>query len=221
MLQTDDVIARLGREVTAVRPLSPPAQRTALWAAGAAIYLLVMAVVDLMAAPRLPVVTASYLVQEGASLIVGLTAAYLAFASVVPGVRSRGRWLLAAAASAWVLWLLREAARDLQTSGTLGLSGRSDLSCVLAMILSGALLCAPLVVMLRQGAALAPRTSLLLAGLAAMSLANLEACLIRPHGFESVVLLWHGGAIAATTAVCAWMGRRWLPWPPRPVAGVP
>jgi hypothetical protein len=213
MPKTDDVIAALGRDVTAVRLLPAPARRMAVWVAGATVYLIVMALWDLMGSARLPVVTPSYAVQEGTSLMVGLTAAYLAFASVVPGIRPRGRWLLVAVASGWILWLIRGAALDLRMAGTLGLSGRSDWSCVLTMVMSGAVLGGPLIVMLRRGAPLEPRTSALLAGLAAVSVANVEACLIRPHAFESVILLWHGGTILVTAAVCAWMGRRWLPWP--------
>jgi hypothetical protein len=214
MLTTDDLIARLGQHVTPARRLATPAARTALWAAGAASYLLVMGLWDLTQAARLPALTSSYLMQEGASLLLGFSAAYLAFASVVPGLRTRAGWVVTAFASGWILSLLWGAAQDFQTSGSLGLTGRSDWSCVLTMAVSAAVLAAPLIVMMRRGAALAPRSSVFLAGLAAVGVANVEACLIRPHAFEAMVLVWHGGTIVVVTAVCAWMGRRWLPWPP-------
>ena len=72
---------------------------------------------------------------------------------------------------------------------------------------------APMFVMLRRGAPLTPRETAFFGGLAALSLANVQACLMRPHAFAMTVLLWHGATVAGAAAVCAWMGRRWLRWP--------
>ena len=52
-----------------------------------------------------------------------------------------------------------------------------------------------------------------LAALAALSFANIEACLTRPHAFALTVLLWHGGTVTAVAAICALTGHRWLRWP--------
>ena len=72
---------------------------------------------------------------------------------------------------------------------------------------------APLFWMLRRGAPLTPGLTAFLAALAALSLANVEACLTRPHEFAATVLVWHGGTVVAFAALCALTGTRWLRWP--------
>jgi hypothetical protein len=67
--------------------------------------------------------------------------------------------------------------------------------------------------MLRRGAPLTPNLTVGLAALAALSFANIEACLTRPHAFALTGLLWHGGTVAAIATLCALMGHRWLRWP--------
>ena len=67
--------------------------------------------------------------------------------------------------------------------------------------------------MLRRGTPLTPRTTALLAGLAALSVVNVEACVTRPHALAMAVPLWHGGTITLGVALFAGMGRRWLRWP--------
>jgi hypothetical protein len=66
--------------------------------------------------------------------------------------------------------------------------------------------------MLRRGAPLTPRSTAFLAGMAALSLANIEACLTRPHAFASTVLVWHGVTAVVFAGVFASLGRRWLRW---------
>jgi hypothetical protein len=113
----------------------------------------------------------------------------------------------------WAAALLWAGVLDLQASGTLGVTSQSDWPCVASMTVGGLVVGAPLVWMLRRGAPLTPGLTAFLAGLAALSVANIEACLTRPHAFALTVLLWHGGTIAAVAALCALTGRRWLRWP--------
>jgi hypothetical protein len=113
----------------------------------------------------------------------------------------------------WGLSLFWAGARDLQTSGTLGLTSQSDWPCVVSIAAGGLVVGAPLIWMLRRGAPLTPGLTAFLAALAALSFANIEACLTRPHAFALTVLLWHGGTVAAVAALCALTGSRWLRWP--------
>ena len=154
-----------------------------------------------------------YLVQQGAALVTGVMAARAAFASVIPGASSRVWMMPAIGAGVWGLSLLWAGALDLQAVGTLGATSQSDWPCVASMTVGGLVVGAPLVWMLRRGAPLTPGLTAFLAGLAALSLANIEACLTRPHAFALTVLLWHGGTIAAVAALCALMGHRWFRWP--------
>jgi hypothetical protein len=54
--------------------------------------------------------------------------------------------------------------------------------------------------------------SSLLAGVAAFSVANLEACLSRSHAFTITILLWHGMTTALFVAVLAQVGGGLLTW---------
>ena len=101
---------------------------------------------------------------------------------------------------------------DVRLQGTLGIGRETDWPCVASIAVGGALLWALGVAMLRRGAPLTPRVSSLLIGVAAFSVANLEACLSRSHTFTMTVFLWHGMTTALLVAVLAQVGRGLLTW---------
>ncbi len=213
-MRTDDLIDRLGRDVTVARPLPTPGMRTAVWMVWAVSYLIVVAVMMfavMLSAGVTP--TPLYLVQQSAALVTGIMAARAALASVIPGANNRVWVLTAIGVATWAAVLLWAGVLDLQASGTLGVTSQSDWPCVASMTVGGLLVGFPLVWMLRRGAPLTPHLTAFLAALAALSVANIEACLTRPHAFALTVLLWHGGTVAAIAALCALTGNRWLRWP--------
>ena len=213
-MRTDDLIDRLGRDVTVARPLPTPGVRTAVWMVWAVSYLIVVAVMMFAVMSSAGVTpTPLYLVQQGAALVTGILAARAALASVIPGSNDRVWVLPAIGVATWAAALLWAGVLDLQSSGTLGVTSQSDWPCVASMTVGGLLVGAPLAWMLRRGAPLTPNLTVGLAALAALSVANIEACLTRPHAFAVTVLLWHGGTVAAIAALCALMGHRWLRWP--------
>ena len=213
-MKTDELIDRLGRDVTVTRPLPAPGIRTALWMVWAVIYLVVGAVMMFaLTSSAGAMLTPLYLVQQGAALATGIMAARAAFASVIPGSNNRVWVLPAIGAAVWGAFLLWAGVGDLRASGTLGATSQSDWPCVASMALGGLVVGAPLVWMLWRGAPLTPGLTAFLAGLAALSVANIEACLTRPHAFALTVLLWHGGTGAAFATLCAFMGPRWFRWP--------
>ena len=213
-MKTDELIDRLGRDVTVASPLPAPGIRTAVWMVWAVGYLVVVAVMMFAVMSSAGVTpTPLYLVQQSAALVTGIMAARAAFASVIPGSNNRVWVLPAIGAAVWAVSLLWAGVLDLQASGTLGVTSQSDWPCVASMTVGGLVVGAPLVWMLRRGAPLTPGLTAFLAALAALSFANIEACLTRPHAFALTVLLWHGGTVAAVAALCALIGRRWLRWP--------
>ena len=213
-MKTDELIDRLVRDVTVVKPLRAPRTRTIVWLLWAAVYLVVVAVMMLtMMSPARVTVSPLYLLQQGAALVTGIAAARAAFASVVPGTSTRVWVQAAGSAAVWIVSLLWQGILDVHTSGTLGASRETDWPCVASIAIGALVLGGPLVWMLRRGAPLTPRTTALLAGSAALSFANIEACVTRPHAFAMTVLLWHGGTITLVVALFAGMGRRWLRWP--------
>jgi len=213
-MKTDELIDRLGRDVTVTRPLPTPGMRTAVWMVWALSYLVVVAVMmfAVMSSARVTP-TPLYLVQQGAALVTGIMAARAALASVIPGANDRVWVVPAIGVATWAAALLWAGVLDLQASGTLGVTSQSDWPCVASMTVGGLLVGAPLAWMLRRGAPLTPNLTVGLAALAALSVANIEACLTRPHAFALTVLLWHGGTVAAIVTLCALMGHRWLRWP--------
>ena len=213
-MRTDDLIDRLGRDVTVTRPLPTPGMRTTVWMVWAVSYLIVVAVMMFAVMSSAGVTpTPLYLVQQSAALVTGIMAARAALASVIPGANDRVWVLPAIGVATWAAALLWAGVLDLQASGTLGVTSQSDWPCVASMTVGGLLVGAPLAWMLRRGAPLTPNLTLGLAALAALSIANIEACLTRPHAFALTVLLWHGSTVAAIAALCALMGHRWLRWP--------
>jgi len=213
-MNTDDLIDRLGREVTVAKPLPAPGMRTAAWMVWALGYLVVVAMMMFAVMSSAGVMpTPLYLVQQSAALVTGIMAARAALVSVIPGANNRVWAMPAMGAGVWGLSLLWAGALDLQASGTLGVTSQTDWPCVASMTAGGLVVGAPLVWMLRRGAPLTPGLTAFLAALAALSVANIEACLTRPHAFALTVLLWHGGTVAAVAALCALTGRRWLRWP--------
>ncbi len=213
-MKTDDLIDRLGRDVTVARPLPPPGIRTAAWMVWAVSYLVVVAVMMFAVMPSAGArPTPLYLVQQTAALVTGIVAVRAALASVIPDVRNRVWTMPAMSAGVWGLSLLWAGMLDLQASGTLGVTSQSDWPCVASMTVGGLLVGFPLVWMLRRGAPFTPRLTAFLAAVAALSIANVEACLTRPHAFASTVLLWHGGTVVAIAALCVLMSHRWFRWP--------
>ena len=213
-MKTDELIDRLGRDVTVTRPLPPPGTRTVMWMVWAAMYLVVVTVMMFAVMSSAGVTpTPLYLVQQSAAILTGIMAARAALLSVIPHANDRVWVLPAIGAATWAVALLWASVLDLQVSGTLGVTSQSDWPCVASMTVGGLVVGAPLVWMLRRGAPLTPGLTAFLAALAALSVANIEACLTRPHAFAATVLLWHGATVAAVAALCALTGRRWLRWP--------
>ena len=208
------MIDRLGRDTTVATPLPAQEFEPTAWTVWAVGYLVVVAVTmftTLSSARVMP--TPFYLLHQSAALFTGITAARAAFASVIPGANNRVWAMPAMGAGVWGRSLLWAGALDSQASGTLGAASQTDWPCVASMTMGGLLVGTPLVWMLRRGAPLTPGLTAFLAALAALSVANIEACLTKPHAFALTVLLWHGSTVAAIASLCALMGHRWFRWP--------
>jgi hypothetical protein len=210
-MKTDELIDELGRGLSPVRRLSPPWQRAAVWLACSLAYVVVAGTIAWVRRGTLGVEAAGpYVLQQAALALIGVLAALAAFASAVPGATSRAGAALVVPVAMMMAALLWGAARDLQQFGTSGFGRETDWPCVMSITAGGLALWSVAVAMLRRGAVLEPRLASVLAGIAALSLASIEACISRVHAFTATVILWHGVTIGVLTIGLFLLGPRVL-----------
>lgn len=213
-MRTDDLIGQLALDASPTRPLPAPMWRTTVWLLWSVVYMIAVTVAMLAGRSAGAItLTPLHVLQQAAAVVTAITAARAAFRSVIPGAPARKWAPPTVSAAAWVALMIWNAVLDVRATGTLGVTSQTDWPCVASMAMGGIVLGGPLVWMLRRGAPLTPRSTAFLAGLAALSIANIEACLTRPHAFASTVLVWHGATAAVLACVFALSGRRWLRWP--------
>jgi hypothetical protein len=210
-MKTEDLINQLGREMSPVRRLLAPWKRAALWLACSVVYVAAVVTFAWVRRGALGVESnAPYLLQQAALALAGILAALAAFASVIPGTSSRARAALAVPIGLMMAALLWGTMRDLQEFGTVGLGRETDWPCVVSITLGGLALWTVASAMLRRGAVLEPRLTAVLAGVAAVSVANIEACVSRVHAFTATVIVWHGVTIALVMVGLVALGPRLL-----------
>jgi hypothetical protein len=212
-MKTEDLIVGLARDLRPVRRLRHPWLRATMWVAATILYL--AGIVLFMAPPgRLgaAVVDLRFLFEQLAAGLVGLTAGGAALATVVPGYTRRVFIAPIAASVLWIGLVTIGGVQDVLRHGATGIPLQTDWPCVTAIVMTGALPAVALVYMLRRGAPLTPRMTLALAVLSAAALANVSACLVRPHETSITVLLWHGTTVLALCGVAGLLGTSVLKW---------
>jgi hypothetical protein len=212
-MNTNDLIQHLGNDLAPVQPLAPPWKRAALWLGCAGLYLAAVLVVAWMRGRSLLLDGSSlFVIQQFASLVTALIAAFAAFVSIIPGTNRRLLGAPVVPAAVVMMTLVWGCIIDVRMHGILGIGREADWPCVVSLTLGGTVLWVVAMAMLRRGAPLAPRVSALLAGVSALSVANIEACVSRRHMFSVTVLLWHGLTMALLISVLMQAGPRLLPW---------
>ena len=210
-MNTEDLIHRLGDDLRAVKPLAPPWKRAATWLGCATAYVCGVALITWARGHSLEG-AGNDLAQQAALIATAAAASFAAFASVVPASDRRVLGIPLLPGMLVMTALLWGCVVDLRTLGTLGIGRETDWPCVVSIATGGALLWSLGVTMVRRGAPLTPRVTSLLVGVAAFSVANLEACLSRGHTFTITVLLWHGLTTALFITALAQVGRTLLIW---------
>lgn len=210
-MKTDELIHELGRDLRPVRRLPPPGRRAAWWLSGGALYVAALAGFAWARRGHLGVeLAAPDLTQQVTLALTSVLAAVAAFASVSPGTISRSRAALMLPLGAMMAALVWGVARDVQESGSIGLGRETDWPCVVSTTIGTIVLWGMASAMLRRGAVLEPRMTAVLAGAAAVSLANIEACVGRAHAFTATVIVWHGVTAAVLMLGVLTLGPRLL-----------
>ena len=213
-VETEQLIRTLAHGVEPVERLRRPSLRAAAWAAGAVVYL---GALILVMSPREDlgsrIQDPRFLVEQCAALLMGVTAAAAALASVVPGSPRRLLLLPLAPLTVWLGVVGFGAFQDVQSAGRGVELFQADWRCVATVLVGAALPAFMMVRMLRRGAPLTPHLTAGLGGLAAAGLGNLGVCLFHPHSSNLVLLIWHSGTVLLLAALAAWIGARVLRWP--------
>jgi hypothetical protein len=185
-----------------------------VWLAGSGVYVLTFVIVAWVRRGRFEVTAhdGASVVQQLALIATAMVASLAAFVSVIPSAGRRVFMAPVVAGTVVMAALLWSCLADVQRQGTLGWGREADWPCVVSIVVGSVLLWSWAMAMLRRGAPLAPRFSSLLAGVAALSVVNLEACVSRPHQFGITVLVWHGMTTSLMLVALSQTGRGFLRW---------
>lgn len=211
-LETEYLIESLLRCAHPIRSLPPPWRRTVEWLA---IALPAVAVVVVLETPRddlaQRLVDIRFLTEQAAALASAVTAAAAAFILVIPGRDQRFAFLPLAPVAVWL--------------GSLGQDGfvtwlkggdafrlTNDWVCFPGIAVAGTIPALTMVVMLRRGVPLAPRTTMLLGAFAAAALGSVGLRLFHAQDAGLMVLVWQFGSVTLLSALACWGGRRILRW---------
>jgi hypothetical protein len=213
-METQDLIARLAAEARPVRRLRPPWMRAALWLAIA--LPCVAAVVGnkiVMIDPAQTLADPSFILEQAATLATAVAAALAAFASTVPGFDRRVLLLPLLPLALWLASVGHGCVQDWVRLGTDGLTLRPDWECLPYAAVIGIAPAIAIILMLRRGAPLFPRSTLMLGALAVAALGNLGLQAFHLHDASIMVLTWHLGSVVLLSAVGGLLGRQVLGWP--------
>ncbi len=211
-LDTDALIDRLTADAVPVRRVDPVWKRVALWIAFGIPPLLAIVAFHAVDLPAL-IADRQLLVEQAAALLTAVAAAAVAFASTVPGIDRRWFWLPAAPLTVWLLALGKGCVDDWVRLGPEGLALRPDFECFGPMLLMAVVPAAAMLLMLRRGAPLAPRTTLFLGALATAALVAFGLRFFHIGDASIMVLVWHMGLAAVLSVAAGLAGPRALGWP--------
>jgi len=154
-----------------------------------------------------------FILEQVSALAVGLGAAVGAFATIVPGHKSRLLAILVIPVTAWLGTVGEGCIQTWSRLGLRALLSQHDLACFPFIALSSTIPAILMVLMLRQGAPLTPRLTAGLGALAAAGLANLFLRLFHAEDVTVMLLFWHVGGVFVLSTLAASAGRYLLNWP--------
>ncbi|MGE0499628.1 MAG: NrsF family protein [Rhizobiaceae bacterium] len=211
-LETEDLIESLARCADPVRSLPPPWRRTVDWLAIALPAVAVVAVVETPRddlAERLADIR--FLTEQAAALASAVTAAAAAFALVIPGRDRRFVFLPLVPVAVWLGSLWQDGfVTWLKGGDAFRLS--NDWVCFPGIGVAGAIPALIMVMMLRRGVPLVPRTTVLLGAFASAALGSVGLRLFHAQDAGLMVLVWQFGSVMLLSALACWGGRRILHW---------
>jgi hypothetical protein len=211
---TGRLIDQLSGASPPVAPLPSPERRALIWL-GLAIVVVgaVMAIhgIDQAAVGR-ALMDARLAGEIAATLITAVGATVAAFRTTVPGASPRLLWLPFASLAVWIFLTGAGCVSDYARLGPPALGLRVDADCFLPGAIAGTMIGLVLVVMLRRGAPMAPRLSLMFAGLAVAATVNVGLLVLHQGDVSIMLLVWHTAYVAALGAIGTLVGPLLLRW---------
>lgn len=213
MNAVEDLLERLARDASPVRPLRSPLTRALSWLIGVAI--LSGLAIALWGDAR--ALFSNYRGREqmmafemSAMLATGLLAIVSAFVVAVPG-RSRGWAVLPLAPlAAWLLLSGAGCYRDLVRNGAAGLEVGHSFDCLVFIVTVSGLLGVPLIALLARARPIDPLPVALLGGLGSAALAAFILQFFHPFAVTLIDFGFHLVAVLLVILVSALLNRRTL-----------
>lgn len=218
-MRPEDLIEALVADAKPVRRLPSPMVRLSVWLALSGTYaaLVVLAVgVRPDVAARLA--DMRFVVELGATFITSVLAAAAAFCATCPGRPVWERFAPLPALGVW-LWSLGEGCwQSFMLSGGQALALYLDQVCLPSIVLISVVPGVLILIMIQQGAPIAPVSTGALATLAASALAATALRLFHAQDASVMVLVWQFGSVGMLAGLGALTGRRILRWPEPQIA---
>jgi hypothetical protein len=187
--------------------------RLAVWAALAVPpAVLVLAVHGLDVDLATALADRQFVLEQAATLATALVAAAAAFDSIIPGRRRQWYWLILIPLAVWLATVGAGCINDARTLGWQAFQLRFDSACLLPMVLVGLVPATTMVSMLRRGAPLYPRLTLVLGAVATAGVVNFALRLFHVGDISLMVLVWHVGLVAVLSLAASMFAPRFLGW---------
>lgn len=211
--KTDHLIDSLVGQARPVAPLPHPLWRAALWIA-VALAVAGFAVLVSGLRPDLPTHMAqpNVMMEWTAAILTGLLAAFAAFLVAIPGRSAVWALLPVPALAYWLGSIGYGCLTDWVRLGPAGFELGTSFGCFIAITVTSAPIVALLLYMLRHTARVRPNLTLGLGMLASSGLASAALTLYHHLDATIMVLIWHGGSIAALTLLATLQSRRLFAW---------
>jgi hypothetical protein len=194
------------------RRLQPPWLPAMFWLAIALPYVAVVVRGKLMMAdPSQTLADPRFMIEQAGTFATALTAAFAAFGSVVPAFDRRLLLLPLGPLALWIASVGQGCVQDWLQFGADGLAMRPDWDCLPSATIISIIPAIAMVAMLRKGAPLQPRITLMLGALAVAAIGDFGMQFF--HFRASIMMLfWHLGNVAILSALAGWIARSVLGW---------
>lgn len=212
-METNELIRRLAADAGPVQRLRPAWARVGLWLALALPYVAAVVWSNLTKIDlALPLSDTRFLIEQAATFLTAIAAAVAAFRSIVPGFDRRILLLPVVPLLVWLGLIGQSCLDDWARLGPLGLQIRPDWDCLPMASVIGIVPAIAIFMMLRRGAPLYPRLTLMLAAVAVAAIGNFGLQIFHFRDASIMVLVWHVGNVLLLSLIAGALGDRLLVW---------